>query len=119
MLSVRDWGGAERKLAGLSSYPGQEDKNVDLDVVSKRREINEKKKRLRRCERVSRPEEGVKGSGGNRKVCAMGWRKGNGDVVRVFLPIGCRVLPSLLRTRAYSLQKPTFCPFNFTSCSST
>lgn len=51
MLSVRDWGGADRKLAGLSSYTGQEDKNVDLDVASMRREINEKN-RLRRCERV-------------------------------------------------------------------
>lgn len=46
----------------------------------------------------SRPEEGVKGSGENRKVWALGWRKGNGDVVRVFLSIGCCVLPSLLRT---------------------
>lgn len=51
MLSVRDWGGADRKLTGLSSYTGQEDKNVDLDVASMRREINEKN-RLQRRERV-------------------------------------------------------------------
>lgn len=63
----------------------------------------------------------MKGSGENRKVCALGWRKGNGDVVRVFLSIECRVLPSLLRS-ASSLQKPTlleFCVFNLTYCSST
>lgn len=43
----------------------------------------------------------MKGSGENRKVWALGWRKGNGDVVRVFLSIGCCVLPSLLRTRVF------------------
>lgn len=42
MLSVCDWGGADRKLAGLSSCMGQEGKNVELDAASMRREINEK-----------------------------------------------------------------------------
>lgn len=51
MLSVCDLGGAVRKLAGLYSYMGQEDKNVELDAASMRREINEKNMLWRR-ERV-------------------------------------------------------------------
>lgn len=51
MLSVCDWGGADRKLTGLSSCMGQEDKNVELDAASMKREINERNT-LRRRERV-------------------------------------------------------------------
>lgn len=58
----------------------------------------------------------MKGSGENRKVCALGWRKGNEDAVRVFLSVGCHVLPSLLRTRVFFTETHSTGVLSFQPC---